>query len=629
MEHRRPVSVVISSLLVFLSAFLFLPFSLFREVSTGLDPSWAIGHSMGVRDGLVAGRDIIWTYGPLGVLATRLSIAVERWHLILWDLYIVASSTLIVIYGFYTLRSLSAKLLLLGVVFVTSLFVTRYVSSLPLIVFVLFCFALFYYIRFGALWALALAGVNALLAFYLKANIGLPALLMLGVTVGVSWLGLIRIDRRSPAVFSLAFLGALVVFSRPLRTDLAGYLVGQVHLANAYNDAMAIPLDQGSLGTAYLTMAITLVAAFALVGLASLRWLVKDPPSALLFGMTALHLYLLFKNGFLRPDEHIRLFFLTAPAALGIVALLVPPPLRHRMVALTALALLFSLSFAVPYFSLAYLQRKLDGLELYVRQATSLGKPTINLAKLEADRLPPELLSLIGTQSVDVIPWEIAMVAANGLRYNPRPVIQSQLAFDGYLDAANADAYRSAGAPDVVLYEPGDIDGRHPFFTESQTKLALLANYQVAARSDRLLVLQRLPEPLVVTEERTVSGEIALGEALEIEDHAGLQMMRAQVDYSLLGKLVRLLFQPARLQVRIEFSDGEVRTYRAIPTILQGGVLINRFVESLEQAEDFFGNRGQGGRTVKKLMLQTDQPWAFREIIPYQIRYLHVGARSD
>lgn len=298
------------------------------------------------------------------------------------------------------------------------------------------------------------------------------------------------------------------------------------------------------------------------------------------------------------------------------------------MAILTTLALLFSFSFAVPYYSLAYLQRKLDGLGVYVQQVTSPGKPEMDLANLEEDRLPPELLDLIGTDSVDVIPWEIAIVLANDLRYRPRPVIQSQLVYDGYLDAKNAAVYESSNGPDVVLYAPGDIDDRHPFFTESQTKLALLANYQVAARSDEVLVLRRMAAPLAVTEGRVVTGEIALDEALEleIEDGAGVQMMSAEVDYTLLGKLVRFFFQPAKLEVQIEFADGERRVYCAIPPLLEGGVIIHRFVESLDQAEAFFASHGQGGRPVKTLTFQTDQPWAFKKVIPYHVRYLEIGA---
>lgn len=628
MSRRQLPLFVSSGAIVTLAALLFFPLSLFRQASVGLDPSWAIGHSLAVRDGLVAGREIIWTYGPLGVLATRLPFAVEKWQLLLWDLYILLSLLLVVLCSLRTFPSPSSKLLSVGVVFVTSLFVTKYVSSVALILFVLFCFTLFYYLRFGAVWALVLAGVNALLAFYLKANVGLPALAMLGVALGIAWLGWTATSRRTVVVFLALFLVALFVLAKALRVDLPGYVVGQVHLASAYNDAMAIPVDQGALGVQHLTMAVTLLAAFVLVGLFSLRYLAQEPILALMFAMTGVHLYLLFKNGFLRPDEHVRLFFSTAPAALGVAALLMPPPLNRRMAILTTLALLFSFSFAVPYYSLAYLQRKLDGLGAYLQQVTSPGKPEMDLANLEEDRLPPELLDLIGTDSVDVIPWEIATVLANDLRYRPRPVIQSQLVYDGYLDAKNAAAYESPNGPDVVLYAPGDIDDRHPFFTESQTKLALLANYQVAARSDEVLVLRRMPAPLVVAESRVVTGEIALDETLEIEDSAGVQMMSAEVDYTLLGELVRFFFQPAKLEVQIEFADGERRTYRAIPPLLEGGVIIHRFVESLDQAEAFFASHGQGGRPVKTLTFHTDQPWAFRKVIPYRIRYLEVDAQS-
>src|SRR5579871_4375598 len=49
------------------SAFLNFPVSIGLS-GTGLDASWRLGLNLAHSQGLVAGRDIIFTYGPLGYL---------------------------------------------------------------------------------------------------------------------------------------------------------------------------------------------------------------------------------------------------------------------------------------------------------------------------------------------------------------------------------------------------------------------------------------------------------------------------------------------------------------------------------------------------------------------------------
>ena len=149
------------------------------------------------------------------------------------------------------------------------MYLYTYSSSIPLVLFILLCFMLFYYLRYGAVWALVLASVNCLLTFYLKGNTGLPALVMMAATLGIAFIWPVRQNRRFLAVFSAVFILALIGLSWPLRTDLPGYIVGEMHLANAYNDAMFLPVSRNPMGAQTLSMAVTIVLAFVAVGVFS------------------------------------------------------------------------------------------------------------------------------------------------------------------------------------------------------------------------------------------------------------------------------------------------------------------------------------------------------------------------
>ena len=84
-------------LIYFFSAFLPLPWS----ITTGLDPSWSYAISQAAQQGLIFGKEIIFTYGPLGYLTTGavlndnfLQIVIFRWSIYLL-LFIIASVRII------------------------------------------------------------------------------------------------------------------------------------------------------------------------------------------------------------------------------------------------------------------------------------------------------------------------------------------------------------------------------------------------------------------------------------------------------------------------------------------------------------------------------------------------------
>jgi hypothetical protein len=65
-------------LLFLLPLIYFIPFPIFFAPSTGLDPSWRISLNMAIDKGLIFGKDIVFTYGPLGYLETRIPELVSK-----------------------------------------------------------------------------------------------------------------------------------------------------------------------------------------------------------------------------------------------------------------------------------------------------------------------------------------------------------------------------------------------------------------------------------------------------------------------------------------------------------------------------------------------------------------------
>lgn len=94
---------------------LIMPWMTWREPAGGLDPSWRIALGLIVREHFVFGRDIIFSYGPLGYLATRMPIGGETLAYLLFDLLtavLLAATLLYLVRRMHTFRQLLLLLVL-------------------------------------------------------------------------------------------------------------------------------------------------------------------------------------------------------------------------------------------------------------------------------------------------------------------------------------------------------------------------------------------------------------------------------------------------------------------------------------------------------------------------------------
>src|SRR5262249_18342587 len=71
---------------------------------------------------------------------------------------------------------------------------------------------------------------------------------------------------------------------------------------------------------------------------------------------------------------------------------------------------------------------------------------------IEHLQLPDSILRLIGKSTVDVYPWNYAIVARNHLNWQPRPVLDSYASYTSWLDGLNSKHFENAEtAPRFVI----------------------------------------------------------------------------------------------------------------------------------------------------------------------------------
>jgi hypothetical protein len=613
MSFSGKAQTLLQYLILIFFLFLLFPPMFYENPESGLDNSWNLALQLAFKDHLVFGKDIVFTYGPLGILNYRLPIAVSKFGYLLFDGYFLATL-------FFVLRSIFKRHFSYGLAaFIFLCIMANQYGAMFQWFFLFFFFYLFSFVeeprRIGHLIQAAFLSV---LLLYFKASLGVTAtaIFLLAVTYTLirrKWTGKI-FAAVLLAYFLSIWLGALL-----LHVELKGYILGSLQLIDGYNDAMArvtqpeyLPFLYTSLFTILIFLART--GWLLLVSFRRKEWL-KNADQLFIHVITGLAIFILFKSAYVRSDSHAYIFIKNIPSLAAFTFLYNPGGFRKRVAAICCWIMLALSFWAVnampesyqPYLRIlrgSFLSFKVGEMGQYFRQIGSFDS-----ARAASDSLAlgnNEYKAIIGNHSVDILPTEVSTLYFNGLHYEPRPVIQSYVAYTEYLDSLDAHKYRSPGAPDYLLFSVATIDGRVPFFDESRTKLTMLERYYIVGQIKDDLVLKKKEKPENLQPLITDTTFARLGEEIPVRKSPNLQFSRIFVEYNLQGRLRRLFYQPPYLKISLTLDDGRVRSFRAIVPVLADGVILNKFLESTDEMQSLMQSDGRLNTNVTSIRIEPD-----------------------
>lgn len=608
---------------LFIVAFLFLLFPSFFYLipGEGLDVSYNIAIFLAYKYNLVFGKDFVFTFGPLGILNDRFPISVSRWVYLLFDVHFLGTL-------FFILKDIFKKHFSYPLVIFVFLSITVALrDAMFQRYFYCFLFYLFALIKEPRkMINIVQAALLSILCFYYKLNLGITAIVLFWMAISYT---LIRKKMGGKVYAGVAGSYILLLLSAAwlLHVNLKGYIIGGLQLIDGYNDAMSLPA--GGAYVIFLCEAVLIVAIIAGRGLYLLttsirkKELLKNADELFIHGITALAIFVLYKSGFVRADgSHMFYFFKISTLLAGFLFLYNPPGFNPKTAARccwSVLAIATLAAITIPGNGDLYL-RNLGGLPARIKEIGNYCREIKNYpTALMADPglTDTSLRSIVGSHTVDIIPTEVSTLYFNGLHYHPRPVIQSYSAYNAYLDSLNYQKYISPDAPDYILFSLSSIDGRLPFFDESRTKLAILSHYTLAGavKGNLLLRKKAIPENLLVAkEDGWVDGRI--GEDMPVDNHYDLQYSKIFVRYSIWGRIRRLFYQPPSLTMTLTLEDGEKMTYRAIPTLLEDGMILNKYIELPEEFQLLMQSGGRWCTNIKKIRLDQDPGAGLSGFVP-------------
>jgi hypothetical protein len=597
----------------------------------GLDESWRIGLTLATLEHLQFGRDVVFTFGPLGYVLQGIAdpaLAAPAAAIALGLAALTGAAVWFVLRGRASVvqkTALGVALLALG---------TQYSFDFVVLAGILALLARA--ARFPRLAAPAGAMIGAVALFGLlsKFTLGIDVLAAAGAVWAIDLVRGPARRRRATllaAALALGIAGGGTLAAFGFDPGAAGaYARTGAELLSGYSAAMAIP------GPRIEILAALLLGA-AIVAVALFAWR-EGRPTAL--GIAAVTLFATWKYGFVRQDGHVLAFFYTA----AVLAPLVGTMVRKRTAAWAAAAVsataLGALGWIVvrtdhvlpPLFEPA---RIAQGAAFVAHpQAVAAAVARASETALAADRLAPALRRRIGDATADVLPVETALAKANALRWTPLPVFQTYVAYTTALDEMNRHELVRAGAR-YVLYRYEAIDLRLPFGDMPATTAELLCRYRVAdadaptAGSGAFMLLERSAGASCAAMPAGRAEQPAIGRPVTVPRAARGAFVTAAfvLRPTLVTRAAALLWRPPLVFFEITYDDGAVTRRRAVTGTIGDGVVVSVAPRDEAEAARFFG--GADIRAVRSVALLT-RPGAYvlDGVTFTQLRRTRAGART-
>ncbi|MBE0640968.1 MAG: hypothetical protein IH599_02965, partial [Bacteroidales bacterium] len=312
--------------------------------------------------------------------------------------------------------------------------------------------------------------------------------------------------------------------------------------------------------------------------------------------LIGLVLFANWKHGMAREDVfHVRGLFNFLALVLGLYLWFLPGKRGWKAILIGISLTVFSLNLphALHYVPAQYelsgihrMKTLFTGLEDIRSKAENESRGNIAMHSL-----PEYMRKRIGDSEVDIYPWDLSIVPANGLNWKPRVVIQSYAAYTSWLDEQNARHFRSEEAPRFILWELqkttpdlnggmlSSIDQRYLLNDEPRALETMMTHYQYSMHDERFLLVERRGSPLELQHKELGSLKAAWGQWILLPE-AGEGQLRARVHIpkTLMRRLKSFLYKDEQFWIYLGLKDGSLHKYRIVPGNAEDGLWLRPYL---------------------------------------------------
>jgi len=562
------------------------------------DDSWPTALSQALAQGLIFGREITFTFGPL------VSLYTWTYHPFT-DSWMVAITLVWAICFCWVLSSLllncSGKQKILWLIFILGflgLGESRF-SFLPIrpdAIYFAYPFLLFVYLLSSSfnISQKKSEPCPTVMAFFLSLPLGVFPLikfsnfLICASLIVLTTMALIFSGRIKSALLFLlgpilSFLLMLWILGQPL-SSLPNFLETGFSISSSYTASMSITEGPRTHPVIFVFVAFLLLLAVLKEAPWSLKGKVFLLPAFFLF------LFMSFKAGFTRADSvHVPMSGQALLIAAMVGALISQ---SKRMIDVSVLTFLAGLILVGEYRSInplknthANLASLKNGLKTRLTKDESLATEYQNvLSQLQKKN---KLSKMPGP--TDIFSTGQTLLIASGNQWAPRPVLQSYKTINPFLSELDKKYFLSDRAPLYLLYKVEPIDNRLASLEDSASWPILLNRYEETGIESGYLKLRTKenagPEPEPV---KLKSGQAQLHQIVRIPHIAKPLFLRLFLKPTFRGKLESVFYKPEELFLQVTLKGQEPKKFRLPHEMAQGGFLIFPLIQTTEDLRNLF-----------------------------------------
>lgn len=414
-----------------------------------------------------------------------------------------------------------------------------------------------------------------------------------------------RIAATVLAVYLLCMASLWTLCGQAL-ANFPDYVQAMAAFSSGYNDAMAVYEARRMTNVGLLTLVLcsTLIA-----------WKVvaagRKPSLAVNLCMAGLVeafiLFLTWKHGFVRADEHMIIFFQFCLMACVVLAFSdygnftgqSPSPvsqavagpeifrvfryLNARLILCACIAVLavygLCQTIKVPpkqVLTLAVHRAKHKALYL-LNLKTALNRLKTDMSDSKASMALPAINALAGSGGVGYFGVNPAPMIYNNFRYLSAPSNISFASWNEWIMKKNRDYYQDdTRAPENLLIVLGTIDNRIPAQDDSLAQLEIFNKYTPTLYEQEYMLMRRSPSKSDVTLKKLGDPvQYKLGEWITVPAGAEPVWAKIQLKESLLSKIVSIFYKPSEYHMESELLDGQPTHKRYMPRMGEVGFLLN------------------------------------------------------
>ncbi len=556
-----------------------------HEPSVGLDDSWRMMLSRAATDGWVHGRDLVFTYGPLGYLMSMTYIGDHFYTFIGWQM--VSNILFAWIICRFALRLGGVRRILFYAYLL--LFGTLYIDASQMLQIAILGFTLLHNDAGRRAWPLLGGAVFAVFALIKFTNLVLCGFIV--VVLLAFWL---QRGRRPEAIalaaaFAGTFLGLWFALGQTAAA-LPAFLRYGFEVSAGYVEAMAV--YETDLMFACGAGALLAIIAYALLYLFSQRDRLEAFAAALILGAVT---FLNWKHGFVRADGHVLAHFVICLMTASTFPALTRDdgrwlPAKQGALALAALCALggiWQVASHMITLGPAWTNRRLHDAVAILSDLPGHHRRFDRLVQQLRQRIPHEAMKQrINGAPVDHLGDDQAYSILNDFNLRPRPALQGYTVYTEALNRLDEAFYLSERAPQFVVSRFTTIDGRLMTQDDSLVLRHVFQNYEYKFESGGLLLFQRLARPTVAPEAKDVPPVrlvTRLGQTVTVPDFGGRPVWAVvRVRLNLAGQLRKFLYKLPHLYLRTTDQQGRAEDFLLVRQIAGStGFILNPLLRNV------------------------------------------------